>query len=52
MIPSFALADRRDQAGECGLQEFSAEHGRGYSRFTEDKNVKLTYQVGAACHSR
>lgn len=29
-----------DQAGECRLQEFSAEHGRGYSRFTEDKNVK------------
>lgn len=29
-----------DQAGECRLQEFSAEHGRGYSRFIEDKNVK------------
>mgnify|MGYP000163458674 CR=1 FL=1 len=29
-----------DQAGECRLQEFSADHGRGYSRFTEDKNVK------------
>ena len=29
-----------DQAGECRLQEFSAEHGRGYSRFLEDKNVK------------
>jgi NADH-quinone oxidoreductase subunit G len=29
-----------DQAGECRLQEFSAEHGRGYSRFTEKKNVK------------
>ncbi len=29
-----------DQAGECRLQEFSAEHGRGYSRFKEDKNVK------------
>ncbi len=29
-----------DQAGECRLQEFSAEHGRGYSRFTENKNVK------------
>jgi NADH-quinone oxidoreductase subunit G len=29
-----------DQAGECRLQEFSAEHGRGYSRFVEDKNVK------------
>jgi NADH-quinone oxidoreductase subunit G len=29
-----------DQAGECKLQEFSAEHGRGYSRFIEKKNVK------------
>lgn len=29
-----------DQAGECQLQEFSAEHGRGYSRFIEQKNVK------------
>jgi NADH-quinone oxidoreductase subunit G len=29
-----------DQAGECRLQEFSAEHGRGYSRFIEQKNVK------------
>ena len=29
-----------DQAGECRLQEFSAEHGRGFSRFKEDKNVK------------
>jgi NADH-quinone oxidoreductase subunit G len=29
-----------DQAGECRLQEFSAEHGRGYSRFIEEKNVK------------
>ena len=29
-----------DQAGECRLQEFSADHGRGVSRFVEDKNVK------------
>ncbi|MGB0259421.1 MAG: molybdopterin-dependent oxidoreductase, partial [Coraliomargarita sp.] len=29
-----------DQAGECRLQEFSAEHGRGESRFIEQKNVK------------
>lgn len=29
-----------DQAGECRLQEFSADHGRGYSRFIEEKNVK------------
>ena len=29
-----------DQAGECTLQEFSSSHGRGYSRFIEQKNVK------------
>jgi len=29
-----------DQAGECKLQEFSTSHGRGYSRFVEQKNVK------------
>ncbi len=29
-----------DQAGECTLQEQSAEHGKGYSRFIEEKNVK------------
>lgn len=29
-----------DQAGECTLQEFSSTHGRGYSRFIEEKNVK------------
>lgn len=29
-----------DQAGECTLQEFSSAHGRGYSRFIEEKNVK------------
>ncbi len=29
-----------DQAGECKLQEFSSTHGRGYSRFIEEKNVK------------
>ena len=29
-----------DQAGECKLQEFSASHGRGYSRYIEEKNVK------------
>jgi NADH-quinone oxidoreductase subunit G len=29
-----------DQAGECRLQEYSAEYGRGYSRFVEHKNVK------------
>ncbi|HVU15548.1 MAG TPA: 2Fe-2S iron-sulfur cluster-binding protein [Candidatus Didemnitutus sp.] len=29
-----------DQAGECRLQEFSTNYGRGYSRFVEQKNVK------------
>ncbi len=29
-----------DQAGECRLQEFATDYGRGYSRFIEQKNVK------------
>lgn len=29
-----------DQAGECGLQEFAMDYGRGFSRFVEDKNAK------------
>jgi len=29
-----------DQAGECRLQEFASDYGRGYSRFIEEKNVK------------
>jgi len=29
-----------DQAGECKLQEFATDYGRGYSRFVEEKNVK------------
>ena len=29
-----------DQAGECLLQEFATDYGRGYSRFVEAKNVK------------
>lgn len=29
-----------DQAGECRLQEFATDYGRGFSRFIEDKNVK------------
>lgn len=29
-----------DQAGECSLQEFASQYGRGYSRFSERKNVK------------
>jgi NADH-quinone oxidoreductase subunit G len=28
-----------DQAGECRLQEYATEHGRGTSRFVEVKNV-------------
>ncbi len=28
------------QAGECSLQEFSTDYGRGFSRYTEAKNVK------------
>ncbi|HUQ69559.1 MAG TPA: molybdopterin-dependent oxidoreductase [Planctomycetaceae bacterium] len=29
-----------DQAGECGLQDFSYRYGRGYSRLNEPKNLK------------
>ena len=29
-----------DQAGECKLQEFSAQYGRGYSRYVDEKNAK------------
>ncbi len=29
-----------DQAGECGLQDFSYKYGRGYSRLNEPKNIK------------
>ena len=29
-----------DQAGECGLQDYSYEYGRGYSRLQEPKNIK------------
>lgn len=29
-----------DQAGECSLQEFATEYGRGYSRFSDVKNPK------------
>lgn len=29
-----------DQAGECRLQEFATDYGRGYSRYIEAKNVK------------
>ena len=29
-----------DQAGECRLQEYATDYGRGYSRYVERKNVK------------
>ncbi|MGE9292004.1 MAG: 2Fe-2S iron-sulfur cluster-binding protein [Puniceicoccales bacterium] len=29
-----------DQAGECRLQEFATDYGRGFSRYHEEKNVK------------
>ncbi len=29
-----------DQAGECRLQEFATDYGRGFSRYAEEKNVK------------
>lgn len=36
-----------DQAGECSLQEFATDYGRGYSRFVDEKNVKpKRVQVG------
>jgi NADH-quinone oxidoreductase subunit G len=28
-----------DQAGECDLQDLSFEHGKGKSRFIEDKRT-------------
>ncbi len=36
-----------DQAGECSLQEYATDYGRGYSRFTDQKNPKpKRVQVG------
>jgi NADH-quinone oxidoreductase subunit G len=29
-----------DQAGECGLQDYSYKYGRGFSRLDEPKNIK------------
>jgi NADH-quinone oxidoreductase subunit G len=29
-----------DQAGECGLQDYSYKYGRGFSRLNEPKNIK------------
>lgn len=35
-----------DQAGECGLQDYSYQHGRSQSRFEEDKAKKPKKDVG------
>ncbi|MEY4183045.1 MAG: NADH-quinone oxidoreductase chain 3, partial [Planctomycetota bacterium] len=35
-----------DQAGECGLQDYSHEYGRGESRFVEEKIKNPKKQVG------
>lgn len=35
-----------DQAGECGLQDYSYEYGRGESRFKEDKIKQPKKSVG------
>ncbi|MFQ5877338.1 MAG: 2Fe-2S iron-sulfur cluster-binding protein, partial [Acidobacteriota bacterium] len=36
-----------DQAGECGLQEYSARYGRSYSRFEEEKvHGPKRYDIG------
>jgi NADH-quinone oxidoreductase subunit G len=35
-----------DQAGECGLQDYSYEYGRSQSRFEEDKAKKPKKDVG------
>ena len=35
-----------DQAGECGLQDYSYEYGRSESRFEEDKHKKPKKDIG------
>ncbi len=35
-----------DQAGECHLQDYSYQYGRGQSRFLEDKNKKPKKDLG------
>lgn len=35
-----------DQAGECGLQDYSFEHGRSHSRFVETKRVPAKKDLG------
>jgi NADH-quinone oxidoreductase subunit G len=34
-----------DQAGECGLQDYSYDHGRAAHRFVEERNVKPKKEV-------
>ena len=36
-----------DQAGECHLQDYSYQYGRGQSRFQEDKNKEPKKDVGS-----
>ena len=35
-----------DQAGECRLQEFSVDYGKGYSRFVEKKVTSPRRRIG------
>ncbi len=35
-----------DQAGECSLQDYSYQYGKGESRFVDEKNKKPKKQVG------
>jgi NADH-quinone oxidoreductase subunit G len=35
-----------DQAGECDLQDLSFEHGKGKSRFIEDKRTFEPEDIG------
>ena len=44
------LSDLRS-AGECRLQEFSVEYGRGHSRFLEHKVKKPKMSSGTARHA-
>lgn len=34
-----------DQAGECTLQEFSSQYGKGVSRYRDEKNVKPKHRA-------
>jgi NADH-quinone oxidoreductase subunit G len=39
-----------DQAGECDLQDLSFEHGKGKSRFIEDKRTFEPEDIGPNIH--